>query len=441
MPVPVAPGRWPLLGHTPAMLRRRFQFTASLRAHGDVVKIYLGPLETYFVTTPELTYQVLVTDGPSFGKGIMFDKFRPYIGNGVAMSNGAVHMRQRRLMQPAFHRAQIAGYARTMTRATVNLIESWRPGEVRQMDHDLQALAVTIVAETLFSTGVGQSVVDEARRSIPIVIKQAMIRALSPSFVEKLPLPGNRQFDAATARMRSVTLELIGKRRADDTDHDDLLSMLMLARDEDTGESMTDQEVYDEVMTLFAAGIETTALVLSWLFHELSRHPEVERRLHAELDEVLAGRPVVFDDVSKLTYTRQIATEVLRMYPIWILMRRATAEVYLGDVRISPGTEVTISPHAMHFDPRWYPEPERFDPDRWADDQAKDLPKGAFIPFGGGTRQCIGNSFAMTEIAIVVATIAARWRLIPARGKPVRVKYTSTAYPSRLPMTVVPRVH
>jgi cytochrome P450 len=440
MPVPVAPGRWPLLGHTPAMLRKRFRFTSSLRAHGDVVKIYLGSLETYFVTSPELTYQVLVTDGPSFGKGIMFDKFRPYVGNGLAMSGGAFHLRQRRLMQPAFHRQHLERYAETMVRAATGLSESWRPGEVRQVDEDMQALAVAIVGETLFSTGLGRPVTEEARRSIPTVLKQGMIRALSPSFVEKLPLPGNRQFDGATERMRAITMELIARRRADQNDHGDLLSMLMLARDEETGEGMTDQQVYDEVLTLLTAGIETSALALSWLLHEIARHPEVERRLHAEVDEVLAGRPVTFDDVPKLTYTRQIINEVLRMYPVWILMRRATAGVDLGDVRISPGTEVTISPHAMHFDSRWYPDPGRFDPDRWSDDQAKDLPKGAFIPFGGGVRQCIGNSFAMTEIAIATAIIAARWKLVPVTGRPVRVKYTTAAYPNGLPMTAEPRV-
>jgi cytochrome P450 len=422
------------------MLRRRFNFTASLHTHGDMVRIYLGPMETYFLTSPELTHQVLVTDGPSFGKGALFDKFRPFIGNGLVMSNGAFHLRQRRLMQPAFHRAHIARYAEIMVRATTELIESWRPGEVREIDHDMQALAVSIVGEALFSAELGMSAIEEARRSIPIVIKQGMIRALSPSFVEKLPIPGNRQFDKAIDRMRTIVLELIANRRAEGADHGDLLSMLLLARDADTGEGMTDQQVYDEVITLLTAGIETSALILAWIFHEIARHLEVEQRLHAEIDEVLAGRPATFEDVPKLVYTRQVINEVLRMYPLWILMRRATQEVELGGERIAPGTEVIFSPHAMHFDARFYDEPERFNPDRWASERAKNLPKGAFIPFGAGTRQCIGNAFAMAEVALTVATVASRWKLVPVPDKPVRVKYTSTAYPSRLPMTAVPRV-
>ncbi|WP_191253331.1 cytochrome P450 [Amycolatopsis oliviviridis] len=439
MPVPVAPGRWPLIGHTPAMLRRRFGFTSSLYAHGDVVRVYLGPMETYFVTSPELTHQVLVTDGSNFRKGAMFEKFRPFVGNGIGLSDGVFHLRQRRLMQPAFHHATIAGYAEIMARAAVELVRPWRPGEVREVDHDMQAVAVAAVGESLFSTELGKAAIEEARRSIPVILKYGMIRVLSPAFVEKLPIPANRRFDAAVDRMRTIVEELIDNWRAEQADRSDLLSMLLLARDADTGERMTGEQVRDEVITLLTAGIETSALALSWLFHEIARHPEVEQKLHDEIDEVLGGRQATAEDVPRLVYTRQVVNEVLRMYPLWILMRRVATEVDLGGVRLPPGTEVIISPHAMHFDPRFHDHPGRFDPDRWAGKRAKDLPRGAYIPFGAGAHQCIGNSFAMTEIAIVVATIAAKWRLVPVPGKPVREKYTTTAYPSRLPMTVVPR--
>jgi cytochrome P450 len=441
MTVPVAPGRWPLLGHTLAMLRHRHGFTSALHRHGDIVEIYLGPMRTYFVTSPELTHQVLVTEGGNFAKGAMFDKFRPYLGNGILLSNGAFHLRQRRLILPAFHHNRIARYADTMASVVTELTESWQPGEIRQIDHDMLALAVTVVGETLFSTELGKQAIAEARRSIPVIIKQGMIRALSPAVVEKMPIPGNRRFDEAIGRMRDIVLKVIAAWRADGVDHGDLLSMLMLAHDDggDGQQGMTDQQVYDEVLSLLTAGVETTALALGWLFHELGRQPEVQRRLQAEVDEVLGGRQVTFDDVSKLTYTRQVINEVLRTYPIWILMRRATAEVNLGGIRIPPGTEVIISPHALHFDQRWYAEPHRFNPDRWHPDHAKEIPPGAFIPFGGGIRQCIGNMFAQTELVIAVATIAATWRLEPVPGKPVRVKFTSAAYPSHLSMTAVPR--
>lgn len=435
MAVPVAPGRWPLLGHTPAMLRHRFAFTSALHRFGDVVMIYLGPMPTYFVTSAELTYQVLVTEGHNFAKGIMFDKFRPYLGNGLILSNGAFHLRQRRLIQPAFHRDRIAHYTRTMARAAAELTNSWHDGEVRKIDEDMQGLAVTIVGETLFATELGRQATAEARRSIPVIIKQGLIRALSPGFVTKLP--GTRQFDEAIERMHAVVLDIIADWRAGGTDHGDLLSMLLLAQDEGTG--MTDQQVYDEVLTLLTAGVETTALALAWTFHELARNPDVEQRIHAEVDEVLGGRPVTVADIPRLAYTGRVVEEVLRMYPIWILMRRATAEVHLGNATIPAGAEVTISPHAMHFDSRYHENPTRFDPDRWLPDRVQRMPKGAYVPFGAGNRQCIGNFFAQNEIVITLATVAAHWRLVPVPDQPVHVKFTSAAYPSRMPMTAVPR--
>jgi cytochrome P450 len=429
MTVPVAPGRWPFLGHTPALLRRRSAFTDSLHEHGEIVEIHLGPMPAYFVTSPRLAHEVLVTDGPKFRKGAMFDKFKPFVGNGLVLSNGDFHLRQRRLMQPAFHRDRLAAYAEIMRRAAVELSDSWRPGEVRPLDEDLQGLAVTIVGEALFSTEIGKAAVEEARRSIYLIIQQGMIRALSPKFVEKLPIPGNRRFDEAIKRMQDIVVEVIRDWRVD---RGDLLSTLLLA-------GMTDEQARDEVLTLLTAGIETTALVLSWTFHELGRHPDVEARVHAEVDEVLGGRPVTIDDIARLTYVRQVVDEVLRCYPLWMLMRRTLEEVDLGGTRIPAGAEVIVSPHALHHDPASFPDPGRFDPGRWAPERVALLPKGAFVPFGAGGRQCIGNRFAQHEIVITVATVAARWRLVPVPGRPVRVKFTSAAYPDSLPMTAVPR--
>ncbi|SDN04144.1 cytochrome P450 [Allokutzneria albata] len=436
MPVRVAPGRWPLLGHTPALVRRPVQFTAGLREHGDVVKLFLGPLQTYFLTNPELIHRVLVTDGSSFGSGIMFRKFRPYAGNGLALSDGPFHRRQRRLMLPAFGQQHLRRYAEIWVRATTALAESWRPGEVRQIDADMQALAMTNVGEALFGTELGEEAIREARRSIPLVIQLGMYRVLSPGFVEKLPLPFNRRFDQATARMKAVVHGLLASRDPD-TDHGDLLSTLLLARDADTGERMTREQVHDEVMTLLTAGTETTALILAWTCHELGRNPGMAERVRAEVDQVLGGRPATFDDLPALACTGQVVNEVLRMYSLWILMRRTEQEIDLGPVRLRPGDEVMFSPLALHTDPRYWDHPDVFDPDRWATDRVKSLPPGVFLPFGNGIRQCIGHLFARAEVVIGVATIFARWRLAPAG--PVRVRYTTIAYPRGMPMTVHPR--
>jgi cytochrome P450 len=432
MTVPVAPGRWPFVGHTPALLRHRSAFTDALREHGEIVKVYLGPMPAYFVTSPRLAHEVLVTAGPKFRKGAMFDKFKPFVGNGLVLSNGEYHLSQRRLMQPAFHRDRLAAYAETMRRAAAEMSDSWRPGEVRALDEDLQELAVTIVGEALFSTELGKEAVDEARRSIYLIIQQGMIRALSPKFAEKLPVPGNRRFDEAIGRMRAIVLEVIGEWRAEGVDRGDLLSTLLLA-------GMSDEQARDEVLTLLTAGIETTALALSWTFHELGRNPEVEARVHAELDEVLEGRRPTVDDLGRLTYVRQVVDEVLRRYPLWMLMRRTLEPVDIGGSRLPEGAEVIVSPHALHHDPASFDNPARFDPDRWEPERAAKIPKGAFVPFGAGTRQCIGNRFAQNEIVITLATVAARWRLVPVPGRPVRVQFTSAAYPNALPMTAVPR--
>jgi cytochrome P450 len=435
--VPVAPGRWPVLGHTPALLRHRFGFTEGLRRHGDLVRVYLGDLPMYFVTTAGLTNEVLVTRSANFEKGAMFDKFRPFVGNGLVNSGGAFHLRQRRLIQPAFHRERIMRHTEMMETAVFELCESWEPGEIREINDDMQALAVSIVGQALFGTELGDSAIEEARRSIPVVIRHGMIRALSPEPVGRLLVRGNRRFEQAVTRMRSVVDEVITSWRAEGRDRGDLLSMLLLARDTD-GAAMSDEQVYDEVVTLLSAGIETSALALAWMFCEIARHPEVERRVHDEVDHVLAGRRrVTFDDVAKLTYLRQVINETLRMYPIWILMRRTTEPVELGGVRIPRGAEVTVSPHALHFDPRNFPDPHRFDPDRWAPEAVGDIPRGAFVPFGAGNRQCVGYQFALLEMAVTAATIASRWRLRLAR--PVKVAVTSTAYPTRLSMTAEPR--
>jgi cytochrome P450 len=439
MPVPVAPGRLPLLGHTLPMLRRRWEFTASLRPHGDIVQVDLGTMHTYVVTNPKVVHELLVVKGAQFRKGALFDKFLPIFGNGLATSNGDFHRRQRRMVQPAFHRDRIARYADTMARAVAELTGTWRPGEVRVVEEDAQALAVTIVGQALFSTEMGRLAIDEVRRSMFKVLKYGMIRALSPSFVEKLPLRGNHEFDEAIGRIRAIVLDVVREWRADGTDHGDLLSMLLMAQDAETGSGMSDEQVHDEVMTLLVGGIETTALALAWACHELAKHPEVERRVHAEVDEVLAGRPPTFADVGKLVYLRQVVNEVLRMYPVWFLMRRALAPVELGGTTLPAGAEVIFSPHALHHDPESFEDPFRFDPDRWSPERAARIPKGAFVPFGAGTRQCVGNLFAQTEIVIALATVAAHWRLVPLRGKPVRVKFTSAAYPKGLLMTAVPR--
>ncbi|KOX14486.1 cytochrome P450 [Saccharothrix sp. NRRL B-16348] len=429
---PTVPGRLPLLGHTASLLRQRLAFTADLRSHGPVVRVYLGRLPLHFVTTAELAHQVLTGETDKFDKGIFVDKLRRAFGNGLVSTDGDVHRRQRRMIQPAFHRRPLTRYSETMTALAAELANSWRDGQVLELDRVMQDLAITVVGRTLFSADFGPSVSAEIRAHTPTLIRLGVVRALSPAGLEKLPIPANRRFDRAVAHVHRVVDDVVDSARGD---RDDLLSALLNARDEGTGAAMDRQQVRDEVVTLLTAGTETTGIALSWLFHELARDPEVERRVHAEVDDVLAGRAATVDDLRRLPYLQRVITEVLRRYPLWLMLRRANTSVSLGGVRLPAGAEVGFSPHALHHDPRYYDDPARFDPDRWLPARAAALPKGAYVPFAGGLHHCPGHAFAHIEIAIVAATLAARWRLVPVPGEPVRPKVIGLLYPNRLPMT------
>ncbi|WP_232376613.1 cytochrome P450 [Amycolatopsis aidingensis] len=436
---PVAPGGLPLLGHTISLLHRPLRFVRGLREYGDVVTIHLGTLPAYMVTEPRLAGTVLAAKAEKFEKGIFFEKFRPYFGNGLALSSGDFYRRQRRLVQPALHRGRIARYTTIMAELAEAMTGSWEPGRVVAVDRCMQDLALAVIGRTLFSAELGRRAVTEIQRSVPVLLKEGIVRAFSPRLVERLPIPGNRRFDRAIARVRGVVQAMVREARADGTDRGDLLSMLLLARDEETGEGMSDQQVQDEVVTLLTAGTETSAIVLAWLFHELGRHREVERRFHAEVDAVLGGRVPGYADLRRLTYTGQVINEVLRVRAPWLIMRRTTREVELGGLRLPQGTEVALSPHALHHDPRNFADPDRFDPDRWTPERAASLPREAYLPFGEGLHRCPGRLFAHAELAVVAATVGARWRLVPVLGKRVRTKVLGMAYPDRLPMTPIPR--
>ncbi|GAA0210536.1 cytochrome P450 [Saccharothrix mutabilis subsp. mutabilis] len=431
---PTVPGRLPLIGHTPAMLRQRLAFTAKLRSHGDLVRVWLGPLPVHFATTPELVHQVLSGPGEKFRKGLLVDKLRRAFGNGLVSTDGEFHRRQRRMIQPALRQPALERHAAVMTESAADLVDSWRPGQPLRFDRVVQDFTIGVVGRTLFSTDFDPRVSAEIRRHTSTMLRLGVVRALAPG---PLALPVNRRFDDAVARVHRVVDDIVAHRR---TDRADLLSTLVEARDEH-GLPMNARQVRDEVVTLLVAGSETTGVALSWLFHELAANPDVADRVHDEVDEVVGRRPATLADVPELRYTRRVITEVLRKYPLWIMMRRTGADVTLGGVDLPAGADVAFSPHALHHDPLSHPAPERFDPDRWSPDRAARVPRGAYVPFAGGLHHCPGHQFAQYELAIATATIAARWRLVPVPGTPVRPKVVGLIHPDRLPMTAVPRSH
>ncbi len=358
--------------------------------------------------------------------GMRYYKYRVYILNhpddietvGLLTSEGDFWLRQRRLAQPAFHRARIAGYAETMVRFAERLIDGWRPGETLDVHHEMMQLTLAIVAKTLFDADVTGDA-KEIGEALEVVVRINLDPRRLLFVPPWLPTPANLAMKRAVRRLDRVIYRIIAERRANgrDTlaDRGDLLSLLLHAQDDD-GSRMTDVQLRDESVTLFLAGHETTAIALSWTWWLLAQHPEAEAKLHLELAEVLGGRAPVFDDLPRLRYTEIILTESLRLYPpAWSTVRMATENCEIRGYTIPAGAGVAMSQYVVHRDPRFFEAPDEFRPERWADGLAKRLPKFAYFPFGGGPRVCIGNSFALMEATLILATIAQKYRprLVP----------------------------
>ena len=434
------PGRLPLLGHALSLARRPLDLVQAVRSCGSVVKIYIGIKPAYFVNDPDLIRNVLVSRAKEFDKGPLFANARAMVGNGIATSEGELHRRQRRLIQPAFHRSRIALYTRVMSELAAARVETWRAGQVVAVNDEMADLALAIAAKTLFSVSADEEVNREVRRWLPIMMKGVFLRAILPfAFVGRLPTPGNREFNQSLVRLQQVISGIVAARRREEAAHDDLLSMLLAARDPESGEAMTDQQVHDEIITLMIGGIESTAAALSWAFHELGRNPGIEERIQAEVDAARIDQASSAEGAPRLEYTTRFVKEVLRLYAPWLLTRRALSTLELGDVRIPAGSTVLYSPYAVHHDPRLYPDPMRLDPDRWLPDRVQAKSQTTFLPFGAGVHQCIGESFAFLEMIIVVATVTGRWRLRPVAARRIYETVTGAVHPSELPMEVQPR--
>ncbi|MDI3404253.1 cytochrome P450 [Streptomyces cavernicola] len=438
--VPRARGALPVLGHALKLWRDPLGFLKSLRAQGELVRVDLGTMPMYVATSARLINEVTVKKARSFEKGRLYDRVRPLVGNGLATASGEVHRSHRRLMQPMFHKERISGYAEVMSGRAMALAESWTDGQELAVEQVMGEYAIETLAATMFSTDIGRPAVESVRRNLPVILKNMLIRAASPKLFDRLPIRPNRDFDAASASMRKVIDEVVaGQRRSGDTDQADLLSVLLAARDADTGEALTDEEVRDELVTILFAGTETTASALSWTFHELARHPDVEKQLVAEIDEVVGDRQVTIEDIPRLPGIRRVLDEVIRLYGVTLLMRRTTEEVELGGVPVPPGTEIAFSLYAMHRDPELYANPDAFDPDRWLPERRSEIGREEFVPFGSGNRKCIGDVFAWTEATIVLATVLRRWQLRPLPGHTPKESASAMTHPDHVPMKVVAR--
>ena len=432
-----APGALPLVGHLPFLVKTPMAFMQSMRRHGDVVRIQLGPTPVYVINSPELIDIMLVKQGDDFKRGRLFEMARHMWGNGLISTEGDFHLAQRRLAQPAFHPDRLRGYSRFMLAEADALVSSWQHGQVVDIRAPLHHLTCASLTRSLFSYSIDDDQVSEITRSMATMLKGVLVRTLAPDAIGRLPLPGNRDFNRSKASLQRIVQEIIEDYvRRGDEDSGDLLSALVAAKDQDTGSTMSSEQLHDEVKTLLIAGTETATTTLCWLFYELDRNPHLYARHLAEVDAVLDGRPVQVDDIPKLEFTADLINETLRLYtPNWLLMRETKKPIIFKGVEIPAGAELVYSLTAMHRDEALFEDALAFNPDRWR----KKTDKTKCLPFGAGRHKCIGDRFATMEMVLFMAAISARWRLVGLPGQKMRVHRSPALVPSRQRMITVDR--
>jgi cytochrome P450 len=406
-------------------------FSELAATQGDVAEFALAGRRAFLVGAPTLIEEVLVTHQRKFVKGPALRRARQLFGRGVLTSEGEQHRRQRRIVMPAFHQQRVTMYADTISSYAASRCADWKHGRTLDIVREMNDLTLDIVAKTLFGTEFGSSA-GEVRRAITWAVESFDLFGSTMADSKDSPAAGGRmrRFRAARTSLDAIVNQMIESRRAKSDTSMDLMSLLLAARREDTTGSLDDDWIRDEILTMLLAGHETTANALSWVWYLLGSHPHVEARLHAELDEALGGRTPGVADVPRLIRTRHVFQEALRLYPsAWVIARLAVEEHEFGATRIPADALVVISPFLVHRDPRFFPNPTAFDPDRWQQDEPGSRPKCAYLPFGAGPRGCIGETFAWMEGILVVATIAAQWTLRPLAVREVSMEPRFTLRP------------
>ncbi len=417
------------------MRRDPLAFVAALaRDYGDVSCLRMGPLRIYLVHHPDGVKHVLQDNNQNYVKGEVIGRVKVLIGEGLFTSEGEVWRRQRRLAQPAFHRERIAGFAATMVRRTAERLAGWetsvRRGEPIELASEMNALTLTIVGETLFGRDLSGEAAD-AGRALRVAIETTAHRAMT-WLVPPIwwPSARHRAFHAAVRTLDALVYDIIDDRRRAHAPGDDLLGMLMAARDEDTGEGMTRTQLRDEVMTFLLAGHETTAVALAWTWYLLARHPEIADEARRETLATLGDREPTLDDLPRLPFARMVVEEAMRLYPpVWGIGRQTIGPDRIGGYDVPAGALVNLSPWVTHRHPGVWDDPERFDPERFRPGRERTRPRFAYFPFSGGPRLCIGESFALMEAQLIVAMMLQRYRLTLVDDRPVVPEPTLTIRP------------
>ncbi|MCU0704486.1 MAG: cytochrome P450 [Fimbriiglobus sp.] len=439
--LPPGPKGTLLAGNVRQFVDRRLDFfTDVAREYGDLASLRFGPKRILLATHPDLIEQVLVTDAKHYIKHFGARMYSPVLGNGLVTSEGEFWLRQRRLSQPAFLKQRVNGYAPLMAELTDRMLGGWKAGASVNIHFEFSTLTSAIALKTLFDLedpGDRERFTESLRSAFFVMSARFRSPFRLPTW---FPTPANRQLARAVRELHTVVDGFIAQGRARGGTGTDLLSRLIAAQDDD-GTRMTDRQLRDEMMTLYLAGHETTALTLTWSWYLLSQHPEAEAKLVAEWRRVLGGRTPTPDDLPNLPYTEAVLTEAMRVYPpVYLIGREATKELELGGYRVKKGWTVFMSQWVNHRDPRYFPEPEAFRPERWEEGLAKRLPKYAYYPFGGGPRVCIGNTFAQMEAAMILAAVGQKYRFTLDADAVIDLNPQITLLPRYgIPATLTPR--
>jgi cytochrome P450 len=452
-PTPNAPGGLPLIGHAHHLARTPLSFITSLRRHGSVVRIRIGPTPAYVVTDPALTRRVLVTDADHFAKGgKIIDALRVFFGDGLAtVADGDTHLRNRRLIQPMFNKAHIATRGTAMIDQVRGMVTAWPEAAWRDVFADMNDITLSAFLVALFGTDLPDHLEVEFTRLMPEIMEGTIRQTILPPWVNRLPLPANRAHADRVAQLRALIDQAIDHRTpspdpspaaaelpadaagcplaTERTPQDGLFNTLLTAK-----HPLPRQQLQDEAITLLTGAIETTGTTLAWTLYEITQNPEIGQRLREELAAVCGDRPLRCDDIAQLTYARQVLQESVRKYgPAWMVTRTATHDTELGGHHIPEGADIVWSPYLHQHDPDYFPDPDTFDPDRWTSERSS-AARGSFLAFGDGRRKCIGENFAWTELQIILATILQVWPLFRLTSRPPRARAVVTVKPDTLTM-------
>lgn len=441
-----SPKLMPIIGVLRAARKDPLQFfVRAAQEHGDVVRFNTGPQSLFLLNDPNHIDHVLSSNYQNYKKSKYYDRVKSIFGEGMFTVDGEVWRRKRQLVQPAFHHRKIEALCGVMTKVAEETVERWRPaaaqGEPIDLASEMMQISLSISIRAFMSVDYPLEVTPMAR-ALTVLMRAGEKRIWSLfDFSQYLPTPSNFRVKRAVESFDRELFALLDERKEDGIERDDLLSMMLGVRDADTGEPLTNKQLRDELMTVITAGHETTAVTIAWAYYLLSKFPEVERKLHAELRTVLNGRTPTVSDLPNLPYTKMVAYETMRLYPpFWTMSRTAIEDDELGGYHIPSGSAIMLCPYVVHRNPKYWENPEGFDPERFTADREAARPRYAYFPFGGGPRVCIGKQFALMEAQLLLAVVSQHYRLHVVPGQRIEPEPMISLRPrDRMLMTVHPR--